>query len=47
MPIHQLLKLGIGKGVDWRKDWMGDTNVPSHPDMPDVIVGFHKNLNQW
>jgi hypothetical protein len=42
MTMRQRLDLKL-PSRDWRKGWMGDTNVPSHPDMPDVTVGFHKN----
>jgi len=43
MPKHKLFKLGIGKGVDWCEGSMGDTDIPSNPEVPDVTIGFHKN----
>ena len=44
MTPRQALEAGIGKGVDWREIDRGDVHIPSHPDVPDVTVGFHKNL---
>jgi len=41
--MHESLKLSIGKGVDWREGSMGDTHIPSNPEMPYVTIGFHKN----
>jgi hypothetical protein len=29
---------------DWREGWMGDTDIPSHREMPDVTIGFHNKL---
>lgn len=44
MTPRQRLDAGIGKGVDWREGAMGDTHIPSHPEMPDVTIGLRKNL---
>ena len=41
--MRELLKLSIGKRVDWREGSMGDTDIPSNPEMPDVTIGLHKN----
>jgi hypothetical protein len=43
MTPRQALEAGIGKGVDWCEIDGDDVHIPSHPDMPDVTVGFHKN----
>ena len=43
MTMRQRLDLNLPHR-DWRKGWLGDTNVPSHPEMPDVTVGFHKDV---
>ena len=40
MTMRQRLDLKLPKR-DWREGWLGDTGVPSHPEMPDVTVGFH------
>jgi hypothetical protein len=44
MTPRQRLHADIGKGRDWREGWMGDRGTPSHPEMPNVTTGFHKNV---
>jgi hypothetical protein len=43
MTMRQRLDLNLPKR-DWREGWMGDTDIPSHREMPDVIIGFHNKL---
>jgi hypothetical protein len=43
MTMRQVLELNLPKR-DWREGWMGDTDIPSHPEMPDFTIGFRKQL---
>ena len=42
MTMRQRMDLNM-PDRDWRQGWLGDTGTPSHPEMPDVTVGFHKD----
>jgi hypothetical protein len=43
MTMRQRLDLNLPKR-DWCEGWMGDADISSHPEMPDVTIGFHNNL---